>query len=277
MDAYSVFAQIYDECMDNVPYAQGAARIQELLTEHQIPDGLVADLGCGTGTMTELLAERGYDMIGIDSSSDMLEIAMDKRFHSGLDILYLQQSMQAFELYGTVRAIISYCDCVNYIIDSKELQEFFRLANNYLDPKGLLIFDFHTTHYYETVLGNSTFADSREDMSYIWNNYYDSETAINEYELDLFIRDTTDIDPTEVNTDIHVDNEITDTDIPEENDELYRRYREEHIQRGYTLSQIRQFLEQAGLIFIDAFDDYTAKPATDTSSRIVVVACEHGK
>lgn len=256
MDAYSVFAQVYDECMDNVPYEQGADRIHALLSEYQITDGLIADLGCGTGTMTELLADKGYDMIGIDHSADMLEIAMDKKAQSGHDILYLQQSMEEFELYGTVRAIISYCDCVNYITEPDILAEVFKLVNNYLDPKGLFIFDFHTTYYYEQILGDSTFAESREDISYIWDNYYDPETGINEYELNLFIPvDASDSLP----------------------DSYYRRYQEYHTQRGYDLSQIKSLLEQAGLVYINAFDDYTQKPATDTSSRIVVVAREQGK
>ena len=95
------------------------------------------DLGCGTGTMTEKLADYGYDMIGVDNSEDMLELAMEKRMESGKDILYLLQDMREFELYGTVRAIVSVCDSVNYITEPEELEEVFRLVNNYLDPKGV--------------------------------------------------------------------------------------------------------------------------------------------
>ena len=275
MDAYSVFAQVYDECMDNVPYEQGADRIHALLTEYQITDGLIADLGCGTGTITELLADKGYDMIGIDHSADMLEIAMDKKAQSGHDILYLQQSMEEFELYGTVRAIISYCDCVNYITEPDVLAEVFKLVNNYLDPKGLFIFDFHTTYYYEQILGDSTFAESREDISYIWDNYYDPETGINEYELNLFIpvSDSTDTSAA-TNDNSNIDLYQNSVHLP---DSYYRRYQEYHMQRGYNLSQIKSLIEQAGLVYINAFDDYTQKPATDTSSRIVVVAREQGK
>ena len=102
MEAYTSFAEVYDQFMDNVPYREWADFLQEILQKEGISDGLVLDLGCGTGSMTEELAGRGYDMIGVDNSEDMLEIAMEKRQESGHDILYLLQDMQEFELYGTV-------------------------------------------------------------------------------------------------------------------------------------------------------------------------------
>ena len=135
MEAYTSFAEVYDQFMDNVPYREWADFLQEILQKEGINDGLVLDLGCGTGSMTEELAGRGYDMIGVDNSEDMLEIAMEKRQESGHDILYLLQDMQEFELYGTVRAVVSVCDSVNYVTEKEELEQVFRLVNNYLDPR----------------------------------------------------------------------------------------------------------------------------------------------
>ena len=183
MDAYTSFARVYDTFMDNVPYKEWADYIAALLSEYGITDGLVLDLGCGTGSMTELLAEKGYDMIGVDNSEDMLEIAMEKRIESGHDILYLLQNMQEFELYGTVRAIVSVCDCVNYVTEKNELQEVFRLVNNYLDPQGIFIFDFNTEYKYREVLGNQVIAEDRDECSFIWEHYYNHTSMINEYEL----------------------------------------------------------------------------------------------
>ena len=117
MDAYSSFASVYDQFMDNVPYEEWADYLTGLLGEYQVHDGLVLDLGCGTGSLTEILATKGYDMIGIDNSEDMLQIAMEKRADSGLDILYLLQDMREFELYGTVAAVVSICDSMNYLTD----------------------------------------------------------------------------------------------------------------------------------------------------------------
>ena len=171
MDAYTSFAAVYDTFMDNIPYEEWKAYLEELLTEYHVQDGLVLDLGCGTGTMTELLAADGYDMIGVDNSEEMLEIARDKQIQSGHGILYLLQDMREFELYGTVRAVFSICDSLNYITDPQELKQVFRLVNNYLDPGGIFIFDFNTEYKYREVLGDQTIAESREECSFIWDNY----------------------------------------------------------------------------------------------------------
>ena len=111
------FAAAYDTFMGDIPYEKWADYVQELLKEHGILDGLVLELGCGTGNMTELLAARGYDMIGVDNSQDMLWAAAEKRSRSGADILYLCQDMREVELYGTVKAVVSVCDSMNYMIE----------------------------------------------------------------------------------------------------------------------------------------------------------------
>ena len=110
MDAYTEFAKVYDLFMDNIPYEEWGAYLKGLLHENGVDDGLVLELGCGTGTMTEILAEAGYDMIGVDQSEEMLEEAARKREESGHEILYLCQDMREFELYGTVRAIVCVCE-----------------------------------------------------------------------------------------------------------------------------------------------------------------------
>ena len=133
--------------------------------------------------MTEELASYGYDMIGVDNSEEMLEIAMNKKEKSGHDILYLLQDMRQFELYGTVKAIVSVCDCINYIIEEDELEQIFRLVNNYLDPGGIFIFDLNTVHKYRDILGDATIAENREECSFIWENDFDEEEGINEYDL----------------------------------------------------------------------------------------------
>lgn len=252
MEAYTSFAEVYDQFMDNVPYREWADFLQEILQKEGISDGLVLDLGCGTGSMTEELAGRGYDMIGVDNSEDMLEIAMEKRQESGHDILYLLQDMQEFELYGTVRAVVSVCDSVNYVTEKEELEQVFRLVNNYLDPGGIFVFDFNTEYKYREVLGDRTIAENREDSSFIWDNYYYEEEHMNEYELTLFIQEA-------------------------DQKELYHKYQETHFQRAYTLEEIRELLEKSGLRFVAAYEDYTKKAPGKGSERICVVAREQGK
>ena len=159
MDAYTSFARVYDAFMDNIPYEEWGRYIRSLLEEYGVRERLVLDLGCGTGSMTEVLAGYGYDMIGVDLSADMLEIAMEKRQQSGHDILYLQQDMRSFELYGTVAAVVCVCDSMNYILEEEDLTEVFRLVNNYLDPGGIFVFDLNTVYKYEELLGDATIAE----------------------------------------------------------------------------------------------------------------------
>ena len=162
MDAYTGFAAVYDMFMDNIPYGEWCGYLTGLLREQGIADGLVLDLGCGTGTMTRLLAAEGYDMIGVDVSGEMLEIAMESEESKPRGILYLQQDMREFELYGTVRAIVSICDSMNYLMEYDELVQVFRLANNYLDPGGVMIFDLNTIYKYRDELGEQTIAEQRD-------------------------------------------------------------------------------------------------------------------
>lgn len=292
MEAYTSFAYVYDTFMDNVPYGEWARHIREKLCEHGVTDGIVLDLGCGTGTMTERLAGYGYDMIGVDNSEEMLELAMEKKTESGYDILYLLQDMRGFELYGTVRAVVSVCDSVNYITEPDELEEVFRLVNNYLDPKGIFLFDFNTVHKYRDVIGDSTIAEDRGVCSFIWDNRYYEKEQINEYDLTLFISE--DFNPMEnaYVSERTADSEdallseegagdLEDTMFSEEeggeNGSLYRRYTETHYQRGYTLAEIQELLERAGLVFIEAYDADTKETPNDTSERICVIARENGK
>lgn len=250
MDAYTSFAMVYDLFMDNIPYEEWNEYLTGLLKTYGVREGLILDLGCGTGTVTELLASAGYDMIGVDNSSEMLQIALDKREESGNPILYLLQDMREFELYGTVAAVVSICDSMNYILETEELTEVFRLVNNYLDPGGIFIFDLNTVYKYEAILGESTIAENREESSFIWDNFYDSETGINEYDLSLFMKEA---------------------------DGRYRRYDETHYQRAYTLEEIKESLKQAGMEFVTAYEAFTENPPSDTSERIYIVAREQGK
>ena len=254
MEQYTDFASVYDEFMDETPYEQWCENVLHVLKEFFIEDGLILELGCGTGSMTELLAAKGYDMIGVDYSEDMLNIAQNKKIASGHDILYLNQDMREFELYGTVRAVISICDSVNYLLEDEDLITCFKLVNNYLDPKGIFFFDFNTDYKYETVIGDSVIAENREDCSFIWENFYDVEEKINEYDLTIFVKEETG-----------------------NGEDMFRRFQETHLQRGYTLAEMKRFLESAGMEFIRAMDADTLGEVTETSERIYCIARENGK
>lgn len=249
MNPYSDFAKLYDIFMDNVDYEKWAEYLVRCLGEYGIQDGLVLDLGCGTGTMTERLAMAGYDMIGVDNSEEMLAEAMEKRIESGYDILYLLQDMQEFELYGTVRAVVSVCDCLNYLTSEEELEQVFRLVNNYLDPGGIFIFDMNSVYKY-TQLGDSTIAENREDGSFIWENNFDMETGINTYELTLFTL---------------------------QEDGLYEKSEEIHYQKAYSAEEIKRLIEKSGMECLGIYDAYTKNPPAKESERLTFIAREHGK
>ena len=249
MDSYTGFAEFYDLFMDNIPYEEWSNYLISLLKEYNVDDGIVLDMGCGTGNITEFLARAGYDMIGIDNSEDMLMEAMNKRYDSGLDILYLCQDMRDFELYGTVAAAVSICDSMNYIIDYNDLVKVFSLVNNYLDPNGLFIFDLNTIHKYET-MGDCTIAENRETGSFIWENSYFPDKKLNQYDLTIFAKDE---------------------------DERYTKFEETHIQRGYTLDEIKSALTEAGLIFIDSYSAFSKNPVSKNDERIYIIAREYGK
>ena len=243
MDAYTSFASVYDLFMDNVPYEEWCAFLCKILAQHGITDGPVLDIGCGTGKMTRLMSEQGYDMTGIDNAAEMLQIAAMEP--GEVPILYLLQDMQDLELDGCVRAVYSVCDCVNYVLDEEELQQAFSRVHEYLEEDGVFIFDVNTSYKYTKLLAENTFAESRDEGSFIWDNYYDEEERINEYDLTLFIP---------------------------EGDELYRRYTETHYQRNYETETLLKLLKNAGFTDICVYDDYTDAPLCETSERAVFVA-----
>lgn len=278
-EAYTDFARVYDELMDATPYGEWCERIDRLIgtfgvtepvnavrdsagwkEDENSPEGrdallasernLVVGLGCGTGTLTEMLYQKGYDMIGVDCSEAMLGIAEEKRSESGSQILYLNQDMRELELYSTVGCVISVCDSLNYLLEEEELAQVFAGVENYLYPGGIFIFDFNTDYKYREVIGDTIIAENRDNCSFIWENTYYAEEQINEYDLTIFVR---------------------------KEGELYERFDETHLQRGYTPECIKRLLEESHLQEVLMLDADTNGEVTGTSERILVVAKEYRK
>ncbi len=278
MIAYTGFAQVYDIFMDNVPYDMWTEYLHSLFMEYGIKEGLVLELGCGTGNVTRRLSKIGYDMIGIDLSEEMLEIAREKEYnpddwedentvseddidenteltedYNPSTILYLNQDMRDFELYGTVAAMVCICDGMNYITKEDDLLKVFKLANNYLDKDGIFIFDLNTEYKYKNILADNVIAENREDCSFIWENYYDNEKKINEYNMTIFVKQEAD---------------------EEKEEESFVRFRETHVQKSYSLDTIKDLIDKAGMEFVTAYDAFTRMPPQNNSERIYVIAKE---
>lgn len=268
MEAYTSFAKVYDTFMDETPYEEWCRRICDMIEKYGIsrpgtPNkeqafdkedallaserNLVLDLGCGTGTMTELLYSAGFDMIGVDNAEEMLAIAMEKREEKDSQILYLLQDMRELELYSTVGTVVSVCDSLNYLLEEEDLRIVFEQVDNYLYPGGIFIFDFNTVYKYETVIGDTTIAENRDECSFIWENYYHPEEEINEYDLTLFV---------------------------EEEDGLYRKFTETHYQRGYSQEQMQKIAAQAGLEWVFSMDADSCGDVNDCTERIFAVVRE---
>ncbi len=257
--SYASLAKVYDLFLGDVPYGEWLDYITGVLRAHGISDGLVLELGCGTGTFTQMLAKAGYDMIGVDSSPEMLQIASEKQRAAcsgpkgqgaDADILYLQQDMREFELYGTVRAVVCVCDSINYMADEEDLLRVFSLVNNYLDPGGVFVFDMKTVHYLADVMGDSVAAQHRKEGTLIWENAYFEEDQTNEYDLTFFLK---------------------------EPDGRYVRHRETHLQRAYPAETVKSLLARAGLVPEQVLDADTRGEPRPDSERLYFVARECGK
>ena len=234
--------------------------------------------------MTRLLAAAGYDMIGVDNSEEMLEIAREAEYEADAwsaaeawdeaaetdepeeyaelgepdepdelpngGILYLLEDMRELELYGSVCAVVSVCDSMNYILEEADLREVFSRVHEYLEEDGVFIFDLNTVYKYRDLLGETTIAENREEGSFIWENYFDEGTGINEYALNFFVR--------------------------QENG-LYERIEEFHYQKAYETEQVKALMEASGMRLLGVYGEGTKEEPGPDCERVYFVACEQGK
>lgn len=263
MGIYKDFAYYYDLFMDDIPYDEWADYIHLLLKNNGVNDGIVCELGCGTGEITGRLHKLGYDMIGIDNSEEMLMQAGDKMYDDSdyseegdfdgeyeelnNNIIYLLQDMRSFELYGTAAAFISVCDSINYITEYEELVNVFKNVNNYLDRNGVFIFDLKTEYFYKNILSNNHYRQEREEGVLIWDNTYDEERHENAYDITI---------------DVYGD------------DDTYYEIKEHHVQKCYTIDEIIKAIEEAGMKLTAVYDAFTQNKPRDDSERIYFVARE---
>lgn len=243
MNQFTGLAKFYDRFV-GADYPKIIKFIDSTIKKYYPHASLICDIGCGSGTVTLALAQKGYDMIGIDGSAEMLAEAMNKRYEQeGTEsVLFLHQQLPDFELYGTVDCIISTLDTLNYLTDENDLDRLFHWFSNYLNPNGLLLFDVNTLYKYEQLLNDncSVYDDSNVFMS--WESSFDGELC--NHHLTIFT----------------------------EEGGSYQRKDEEQVQRYYSIKAFEDLLKKHGFKLIKIADDYTDESPNETTQRLVFAA-----
>lgn len=251
MNSYASLSEIYDQWQVTNDASKWADYIEKILARHfkMIKgDGagdsfLLLDLGCGTGSFAVEMARRGYDVLGLDQSCDMLAIAKEKS--AALNVQFIQQDITKMELFGTVDIIVCLLDTVNHILQESKLNHLFKQCKNYLNPDGLLIFDLAAPYYFEQVLGDQVFYDIKEDYTLLWQNTVDSKKTRSRSELTFFIR---------------------------QNDQSYQRGEECIEEKIYPVETVRSLLQDNHLTILKQYADMTFQKPSPKTKRIFFIA-----
>ena len=218
--SYGIFSSVYDILTENVEYERIADKICSLLHENSVDGGLLLDLGCGTGTLSFLLEQKGYDVIGVDASEDMLAVANEKKYDEDSSTLFLCQKAEELNLYGTIQCAVSSLDTFNHIDKIDKIEKAISLVSLFMDMNGIFIFDMNTPYKHENVLGNNTFVYDMDEVYCVWQNSYNEDDRRTDIDLDFFIKN--------------------------EDDEGYERYSESFSEYVYDIDDIIDIIKKCG-------------------------------
>ncbi len=245
MSAYESLAQWYDRLTEDVDYSVWADWLEVHFAGGKIPVSSVLDLACGTGSILCELFERGYDVVGVDMSEEMLmQAAMKAQSLSDDKMpLLICQQMQSLSLYMQFDACVCCLDSINYITQASHVQRVFRRVFDHLKSGGRFIFDIHTPEKLER-LGGQTFLDEDEDVYCVWRADYDRRTRICSYGFDLFQREG----------------------------DLWRREEEYHEEKAWQIDQIKKWLTNAGFKNIHLYGNMLMRKPIAGDDRVYIVA-----
>lgn len=249
MSGYGDFAYYYDVLTENVDYESRCDYIFNLLADNGVGKGILLDLACGTGSLSMLLGEKGYEVIGVDASEEMLSVAQEKRYESEADVIFLCQKMEELDLFGTINAAVCTLDSINHVTDEEKVREIIRRVSLFMEDKGIFLFDVNTPYKHRSVLGNNTFVYDMDEVYCVWQNETD-ENMLTSVSLDIFERD--------------------------EEEDTYYKYSEQFQERGYELSFLEELLKENKFELIGIYEEMTTDPVKDNTERAVFVARKIG-
>lgn len=244
--SYGIFSSVYDILTENVEYERIANKVCSLLHENGVDGGLLLDLGCGTGTLSFMLENKGYDVIGVDASEDMLMVANEKKYEENSSALFLCQNAEELDLYGTINCAVSSLDTINHIDSPQKVKKAISLVSLFMEMGGIFIFDINTPYKHEKILGNNTFVYDTDEVYCVWQNSFDREKTETKIDLDFFIKN--------------------------EDDESFEKYSESFSEYVYQPKDIFSMLEQCGFEILGTYDDYSDNQVNEETQRITIVA-----
>lgn len=246
MSGYSAFARYYDELTANIDYRKRGGYFHEIIKKYKTTkENILLDLACGTGSISEVMAQLGYDVIGVDNSDEMLGIALDKKYDSGLDIQYLCQDMRKLDMFGTIDITICALDSINHLASLEDVRKVFENVAFFSEQDGLFIFDVNTVYKHRHILADNTFTYETEHVYCVWENTLDPETAEVKMQLEFF--------------------ELEDNG-------MYSRSSDGFSEKAYSEEDIEKLLEESGFELLAKYGDDSFAPPEADSQRIVYAA-----
>ena len=244
MVKYGEFARVYDDLMLDFNYEEWALYIEEIFKKYKKRPKSILEMACGTGNLTEHLAKARYDLTAFDLSEDMLAQAYDK-LRPYKNVHLMKQDMLSFNFNKGFDAVIAVCDSINYITEKADLERVFKNVYNHLEDDGIFIFDINSYYKLREIIGNNTFVEDREDVFYVWENFYDEDKDLCEFYLTFFFR---------------------------KEGLIYERFDEKHIEKAYRRVEVIELLKKAGFNHIDSYDAFGFDQVGDKTERINFVA-----
>ena len=242
MEQYSSLAGVYDALNYGCDYDALAKYVANEIRENEKgKTALLLDLACGTGKLTLLLRDLGFDMTGVDLSENMLSVAREECYKRGIsDVLWLCQDMREFELYGTVDACVCSLDSINYLTKISDVKKCLSTVYNYLIPDGVFVFDINTPHRFKNIYGNNDYILEQDGALCAWQNEYNEKNGICHFYLSVF---------------------------SENEDGTYTRQDEVQREKCYTRRQIEKALSDTGFEIIGVYGDLNHTPATENDEK----------